>query len=106
MESRRKFIGQVATGLTGLATAGLGASDRIRVAIAGAGDRGMELFNQARVCSNIEIAGFADVVETRRRRAQAATPSAIVHSDWRKLLDDSSIDAVVIATPQHLHADQ
>src|SRR5262249_33801262 len=28
------------------------------------------------------------------------------HSDWRKVLDDSSIDAVIIATPQHLHADQ
>src|SRR5437764_4179272 len=108
MDSRRKFIGQVATGLaaTGFAATGLGASDRVRVAIIGAGDRGMELFNQARVCSNVEIAGFADVVEARRQRAKAAAPSAVVDSDWRKLVDDSSIDAVIIATPQHLHADQ
>ena len=33
----------------------------------------------------------------------AKSPSAETYSDYRRILDDKSIDAVIIATPQHLH---
>src|SRR5262245_27609655 len=106
MDSRRNFIGKVASGLAGTLAAGparaLGASDRIRLGVIGAGDRGMELYHQARVCPNVEVAAFADVAQVRLDRTQTQA----TYRDWRKLLDDSSIDAVIIATPQHLHADQ
>ncbi|HEY6342321.1 MAG TPA: Gfo/Idh/MocA family oxidoreductase [Bryobacteraceae bacterium] len=110
MDSRRRFIGQVATGLAGTLAAGpaevLGASDRIRVGIVGAGDRGMELAAQIRACPNTEIAAFADIFSRRLERAGGAAPSATLYSDYRRLLDDPSIDAVAIATPPHLHASQ
>ena len=65
MDSRRNFLGKVATGLAGTLAAGpaevLGAADRIRVGVIGAGDRGMELVSQIRACPNTEIAAFADV---------------------------------------------
>ena len=35
----------------------------------------------------------------------AATHGGTPHGDWRRLLDDAAVDAVVIATPHHLHAD-
>src|SRR5262249_52093709 len=110
MDSRRNFIGKVATGLAGTLAAGpaevLGAADRIRVGVIGAGDRGMELVAQIRACSNTEVAGFADIYSRRLERAQGAVPGAAGHSDYRRLLEDRSIDAVVIATPPHLHAAQ
>jgi len=110
MDSRRNFIGKVATGLAGTLAAGpahlLGANERIRIGVIGAGDRGMELVNHARACSNVEIAAFADVYRKSLERAQGAVPGAAAFTDYRSMLDDSSIDAVLIATPQHLHAAQ
>ena len=106
MDSRRNFIGKVATGLAGTLAAGtaraLGANDRIRIGLIGAGDRGMELFHQVAVCSNAEVVAAADIVASRLDRI----PAGSKRRDWRELLDDSSIDAVIIATPQHLHAEQ
>jgi len=110
MDSRRHFIGKVASGLAGTLAAGpaevLGASDRIRVGIIGAGDRGMELVPQIHACSNTEIGAFADIYTRPLERARGAVPAAAVYSDYRRLLDDNSLDAVVIATPPHLHASQ
>jgi predicted dehydrogenase len=110
MDSRRNFIGKVATGLAGTLAAGpaevLGAADRIRVGVIGAGDRGTELLSQIRACPNTEIAAFADIYSRNRERAQASVPGSAGHSDYRRLLEDRSIDAVVIATPPHLHAAQ
>lgn len=109
MDSRRNFLGKVATGLAGTLAAGparaLGASDRIRVGIIGVGDRGLELLNQIRVCANTEVAAFADIYTKRLEKASHFAPSAACVTDYRRLLDDSSIDAVVIATPPHLHAE-
>src|SRR5437016_5023894 len=109
MDSRRNFLGKVASGLAGTLAAGpagvLGANDRIRVGFIGAGDRGMELLYHVRACANTEVAAFSDVYSLRLAKAQSAVPAAAAHRDYRRLLDDPSIDAVVIATPQHLHAE-
>lgn len=110
MDSRRNFIGKVATGLAGTLAAGpaevLGAADRIRVGVIGAGDRGAELVTQIRACPNTEIAAFADVYSRNLERALGSVPGSTGYGDYRNLLDDRSIDAVVIATPPHLHAKQ
>jgi len=107
MDSRRKFIGKMATGLAGtLAPASvLGANDRIRLGIVGAGDRGMQLAREALACPNTGIAAFADVYTRRLEEAKAVAPAAAAYRDYRRLLEDPSIDAVVIATPPHLHAE-
>ena len=108
MDSRRNFIGKVATGLAGTLAAGpaevLGAADRIRVGVIGAGDRGTELLSQIRACPNTEVAGFADIYSRNLERAQASVPGSAGYSDYRRLVEDRSIDAMVIATPPHLHA--
>ena len=46
MDSRRNFIGKVATGLASGVSV-LGANDRVRVGIIGAGARGMEIVHAA-----------------------------------------------------------
>jgi predicted dehydrogenase len=109
MDSRRNFLGKVASGLAGTLAAVpsrvLGANDRIRVGFIGAGDRGMELLNQVRACGNTEIVAFSDVYTLRLAKAETLVSTAANYLDHRRLLDDNSIDAVIIATPQHLHAE-
>src|SRR5438132_1202877 len=109
MDSRRKFIGEVATGLAGTLVASsaraLGANERIRIGIIGTGDRGLELINHIRACPNAEIGAVADIYSKRLDTAAAGIPGASAFRDNRKLLEDRTIDAVVIATPQHLHAE-
>jgi len=104
MDSRRNFVGKVAYGLAGTLAAGpsrvFGANERVRVGIIGAGDRGMELANHLRACSNAEIAGVADIYSKHRERFTNS------FADYRDLLASKDVDAVVIATPQHLHAVQ
>src|ERR1041385_5336952 len=104
MQSRRNFIGKVATGLAGtLATSNvLGANDRIRLGIIGPGARGTEILREALNCQNVECVGAADVYTRRLEEVKAAASNAKTYLDYRHLLDDRSIDAVLIATPQHL----
>src|ERR1700729_2034504 len=108
MDSRWKFIGAMDTGLASTlasSAAVLGANDRVRVGIIGAGQRGTELVHQAQACPNVEVAAFSDVYNKRLDDARNLVPGAAAYNDYRRLLEDPSIDAVVIATPQHLHCE-
>lgn len=108
MQSRRNFIGKVATGLAGTLAASnvLGASDRIRFGVVGMGARGTELLREAIGCPNTECVAAADVYTKQLDSARAIAPAARLYRDYRALLDDPSVDAVLIATPPHLHAEQ
>jgi predicted dehydrogenase len=108
MDSRRNFIGKMATGIAGtLAAPGsvLGANERIRLGIIGPGARGIEIVRDALSCPNTEFLGFADIYTKRLEEARKLVPAAKTYLDYRHLLDDKDIDAVLIATPQHLHCE-
>jgi len=107
MQTRRNFIGNVATGLAGSFATGrvLGANDRLRIGVIGAGDRGTQLTREAIACPDVELAAFADVYARRLADATKLAPGARTYMDYRQMLDDSSLDAVLIATPQHSHAE-
>ncbi len=108
MDSRRNFLGKVATGLGTLAAAParvLGANDRIRVGFIGFGDRATELLNHVRACSSAEAVAFCDVYNKQLDRARSLVPGAAGYLDHRRMLEDRSIDAIIVATPQHLHAE-
>jgi predicted dehydrogenase len=111
MSSRRKFMGQILGGATSLAAYGifptrrvLGANDRVRIGLIGAGGRGQAIFQAALRCANVEGVAVADVYTRRLEEVRGFVPNIKTHSDFRRLLDDKSIDAVLIATPQHQHA--
>jgi predicted dehydrogenase len=107
MQSRRFFISKVATSLAGglAASNALGANERIRIGIIGPGDRGKEILREAVGCENVECVGVADIYSKRLEEAKAIAPAAKMYHDYRGLLDDKGIDAVLIATPQHLHCE-
>jgi predicted dehydrogenase len=108
MHSRRNFLGKVA-GLAGSLAAVpppvMGANDRIRVGIIGIGARGTEIARQAIACPGVEFVAFSDVYTKRLEEAKRIAPDAATYLDHRRLLDDKTIDAVLIATPQHLHCE-
>jgi predicted dehydrogenase len=105
MQSRRNFIGNVATGLAGTLAASnvLGANERIRIGIIGPGARGTEILQQALACEGVECIGAADVYTRRLEDVKKIAPNAKTYLDHRRMLEDKDIDAVLIATPQHLH---
>src|SRR5271170_985785 len=109
MDSRRHFLGKFATGIAGTLAAVpaqvLGANERIRVGFIGFGDRATDLFNWIKLCPNTEVVAFCDIYTKQLERAKGLVPTAATYLDYRRLLDDKSIDAVVIATPQHLHCE-
>jgi predicted dehydrogenase len=85
------------------------ASDRLRVAVVGAGGRGGDHIREYLSNRNVEIAYIVDVDEKIGKRRAAAvgkrqgrTPKYV--RDLRTALDDKSLAIVSIATPNHWHA--
>lgn len=107
MTTRREFLGQAGMGLAmaaALPTArALGANDRIRIALIGAGDRGMEDLRTALKQPNVECVAIADIYSRRRDMAKQVVPTAKLYDDPMKLLESKDVDAVINATPLHLH---
>jgi len=110
MLTRRTFVRQAAAGAAAYAAYSLapasrvlGANDRVRFALIGAGSRGKQIFKAALGCPNVEAVAFADVYTCRLDEAKQIAPNAATYQDFRKILDDKTIDAVLIATPQHQH---
>jgi len=108
---RRKFLKQVGAvagaALSHALLAGpkaLGANERVRIGLIGAGSRGTEILRAALRCPNTEAAAAADVYAHRLDAIKRVAPDIKTYPDFRQLLDDKSIDAVLIATPQHQHA--
>ncbi len=111
--NRREFIGQAgAVALTALPAARvfaassrvIGANDRIRIGLIGAGDRGQEDLKTALKQPNVECVAIADVFSHRRDQVKSRLPGVTTYDDPRRLLDRKDIDAVINATPMHLHA--
>src|SRR5262245_24457662 len=83
----------------------LGANDRIRLGFIGVGNRGDQLLDAFLVHKDAEAAALCDVYEPYLPAAQKkAGGRAALYHDYRKLLDQKDLDAVVIATPDHWHA--
>ncbi len=111
MFNRREVLQQLVAGAACVAVSGavpsrgaIGANDRIRFGHIGFGDRGEQIFRAALGCANVEAVAVADVYTRRLDMAKAIVPNIKIYRDFRRLLDDKSIDAVLIATPQHQHA--
>jgi predicted dehydrogenase len=101
-----------------------GANDKIRMGFIGIGNRGSQLLNLFMKEPDVEIAALCDIYEPYLLRdrskvdprylkdmpgqipkmGEAFAKKPVQYNDYRKLLEDKSIDAVCIATPDHWHA--
>jgi predicted dehydrogenase len=102
---RRRFLQTSAGALTAASFSRVaGAADRIRVGLIGSGGRGQLLTGVFKE-TGAEVAAVCDVYETNLRSGlAAASTGAKGHEDYRRLLEDKSLDAVIVATPDHWHA--
>lgn len=83
----------------------LGANERVRLGVIGAGNRGGQLIDAVGKHQDMEITALCDVYQPfldQWREKLGGTPRA--YRDFRELLDQPDIDAVLIATPDHWHA--
>lgn len=114
--NRRSFLRNASIGLgAGLAlpnlflnktraATGQNPSERVRIGVIGAGSQGRA--NLRVVVKN--IVAVCDVDSTRAAETAAFVEKSTksrpaVYGDYRKLLEDKSIDAVIVATPDHWH---
>src|SRR5256884_2128602 len=81
-----------------------GANDRIRAGIIGAGGRGRYLTAQFKELG-VEMAGVCDIYEPNLQAGlKEASSGAKSFTDYKRVLEDKSMDAVIVATPDHWHA--
>ncbi len=110
--NRREFLGGSAAMMVGIPRIGAVAThanrritDTVSVGFIGMGVRGQQLMKAVRQRGRgMSVLAVCDVMGSHlaagRRLADAEVGA---YSDYRYLLDDKAIDAVVIATPLHLH---
>jgi hypothetical protein len=78
-------------------------NEKLNIAAVGVGTRGPEILRGAAATEN--VVALCDVNEEKAARAFETYPRAARHKDYRKMLETEgkNIDAVMIATPDHLH---
>lgn len=114
--NRREFLKQSGQGLAATAAVALAtetsanaAQEQLVVAVIGVGGMGGSHVKLLAQNADVRLAYLCDVDENRLQQAvksvesvSAKAPTAV--KDLRRVLDDKSVDAVWIATPDHWHA--
>lgn len=80
-----------------------GANDRINVALIGAGRQGISNLKNAMRHTNVDVAAVCEVYQPNLAKGIAVAPKAQQFTDFRRVLDQKDIHAVIIATPDHWH---
>jgi predicted dehydrogenase len=82
----------------------LGANERLRLGAIGVGERGRNDMSKFQKNPTVEVAAVCDIYADQIDKAKSMAPQAQTYKDHRKLLEDKSIDMVLIATPDHWHS--
>ena len=105
--SRREFVqGGAAAVLTAAAYGRVvGANERVSVGFIGYGLIGKRHLLDFQAQPDVRMAAVAEVHRGRLEEARALIGGSVkTYGDFRKLLDDRDVDAVVVSTPDHWHA--
>ncbi len=95
----------MAAGLTAsAATRAFGSNDSIHVGVIGCGGRMRDLLHSADQAGGYDLVAACDVYAPRRDEVRERTDGmASTHLDYRELLDQKNVDAVIVASPNHWH---
>jgi predicted dehydrogenase len=110
--NRRTFIknSALAAAVAGLSAQtyaqSAGANGDLRVAVVGFRSRGNEHIKELKKIKGVRIVALCDVDSNVVAKGLKENPGAKGYTDMRKMLEDKDIDAVSIASPNHLHAIQ
>ena len=110
LKSAAATVGTAAIGATFPSTV-LGANDRINFGMIGVGGMGtghVRSLTRRSSEDNVQIVAVSDCYKARITRTQNICKennmTASGHMDYRELLDNKDVDAVLIATPDHWHS--
>ena len=85
-----------------------GANDDGRVAVVGINNQGKNHINWFRAIPGVRVVAICDadqaVLDREAQKFKERNETVTTYRDYRKLLDDKDIDAVITATPNHWHA--
>src|SRR5215831_17644212 len=106
--NRRNFLMSAAAGLGAASNVFGSPNEAVRVACVGIGGRGKDHISGYSKLQNVEIAAICDIDDSHIANGLAqldklSKPKPQTYKDLRKLLEDKSIDAISIATPNHWH---
>lgn len=104
MSTRRQFV---ATAVTAASYARIaGANSRVRLGLIGCGGRGRYVGSFMRDSGNADFIAFADtwLSNAKSARELMSKGQGEVYQDFRRLLDNKDVDAVLVATPDHWHS--
>ncbi|MFN3323443.1 MAG: Gfo/Idh/MocA family protein [Bryobacteraceae bacterium] len=100
--TRRYFMGALSAAA---ATRVVGANDRVQVGFIGYGLIGGQHVHDFKNQRDADLAAMSDTYQPRLEQGVAACGgNAKAYPDFRNLLDDKDIQAVVVSTPDHWHA--
>ncbi|MCP5112250.1 MAG: Gfo/Idh/MocA family oxidoreductase, partial [bacterium] len=106
--NRRSFLtgGAAAVAAAPAVMAQRGANEKIRLAVIGVGTRGYYLMNKFHEIEGVEIRRICDLYDGNLSRAKETLNNDRVRFNkaWEEVIEDDTIDAVVIATPDFWHA--
>lgn len=105
--TRRGFLGKgLAAGMTAAAYQRvMGASDRVGVGFVGYGLIGAQHVYDFKNQRDVDMVAMSDTYQPRMEEGAAACgPNTKTYADFRKLLDDKDVQAVVLSLPDHWHA--
>jgi predicted dehydrogenase len=107
---RRTFLGAAgALAISGSLAGSSPASERLRLGFIGVRGRGADLASEFAKRADCEVVALCDIDDASFKKPLTAVEKITgkaprLEKDFRKLLDDKGIDAVVNATPDHWHA--
>jgi len=83
----------------------LGANDRLQVGFVGYGLIGAQHVFDFKNQRDVDMAAMSDIYQPRMEQGiQAMGGKPKAYQDFRRMLDDKEIQAVVVSTPDHWHA--
>ena len=77
--------------------------EKCRLAIIGTGSRGRFLMSFLLQNPKVEIVALCDIYQPSMEKALNLVREAKVYTDYRKVLENKTVDAVLVATPLNLH---
>src|SRR6188768_124473 len=109
--SRRELLESLGIAAAGAVTAGytatakgFAANETINVGCIGTGGRCRKLMQSLATIPGVKIAAVCDIWDFHLEEGRKlAAPDVTTSKDYRKLLDNKSLDAVLIGTPDHWH---
>jgi predicted dehydrogenase len=77
----------------------------VRIGVIGVGVWGREILTTLGRMPSAQVVTVCDVYEPFLRRAAGGAPQATGVADYRRVLDNRDVEAVIVATPTHTHRD-